>query len=604
MKREYFIGIDFGHGETTVSRVPGYKGQPVSQMKLRCTTTDAEKKVFSAICKRGNKWSLVYGENDFTSQDLREGFKGSVDEMSDKDKESFKEFSKLIFAEILNNDDKLKYEPNGERNFELWIACPSGWTREDPMAATKYTEFFRNECGLPIDGCVKESDAAFFSKFSEYENYDSVFVIDLGSSTVDYTTYAHSRMIGDCCWGECLGAHLIDDMLLSYILSNKKHKENLIEIDRLRKEHSWRGDIDKAMSLFVRLNKEKHYVNKADGFSFAIFFKDLCPLLDDNMLFLPCVSCVLNEESYVKLINDYQNQLLESFRNAALLLEKYDIKPAKVLLSGGASQMPFVKEFAESVFGKVVDKDDTPECVVSNGIALYANKLEECVEKLKAKFRNVDLRSLYIEADKKAMTDSAQSLLPEVISKIKSSSCSTGNDIRKLVCSFLSNLDSSNQKFADSFKCSLRKGLSEKIQAAIEDTIKEVFHVKVTASARISVKNTPILSSPKSIFEPGGAMYNLIGRWIVNSYAPTFKFNWEIERDHADRVKIATGMKNYISAFIMSDKFLSYDDLSIIMNDITSQAEEQLINTFYRSQVFETIYKSSYGTEAQNKEIR
>ena len=592
MKREYFIGIDFGHGETTASRVPGYKNEPVSQMRLRRTSNNAEKKVISAICKRGTKWSLVYGENDFPSQDIKEGFKDSIDKMSAKDKEAFKEFSKLIFTEILANDDKLKYKSYSERNFELWIACPSGWTREDPMAAIKYTDFFRNECGLPIDGCIKESDAAFFSKFDEYKSYNSVFVIDLGSSTVDYTTYADSRMIGDCCRGDHIGAHLIDDILLSHILSNKKNKENLKGVDRLRKEHNWRGDISSAMSLYVREYKEKHYINKAEGLSFAIYIKDLCPVVDDHMLFLPCVSCVLTEDTYNKLIKDYRDQLLESFRNTALKLEKHGIKPVKVLLSGGASQMPFVKEYAESIFGNVVDLDDTPECVVSHGIALYAKKLQECTEKLRTKFQEVDLRALYIEADKKAMIDSAQSLLPEVIAKIRSASGSTGNDIRKQICSFMSNLDSKNQKFADCFKCSLSNGLSEKIQTAIEDTINEVFNVKVTAPVSISVKNIPILSSPKSIFEPGGSMYNVIGKWIVNSYAPTFKFNWEIERSHDDRDKIATGLQKYISAFIISDKFLSYGDLSFIMSDIKKQAEEQLIKSFNCNQVFETTYKS------------
>ena len=38
-----YIGIDFGHGETTVSRVPGYNGLPVSQIALTNTNNAANK---------------------------------------------------------------------------------------------------------------------------------------------------------------------------------------------------------------------------------------------------------------------------------------------------------------------------------------------------------------------------------------------------------------------------------------------------------------------------------------------------------------------------------------------------------------------------------
>jgi len=65
MERKYFIGIDFGHGETTVSRVPGYNGEPVSQVALRATRRGEKKTIPSAICKKGGEWSLVYGVDDY-----------------------------------------------------------------------------------------------------------------------------------------------------------------------------------------------------------------------------------------------------------------------------------------------------------------------------------------------------------------------------------------------------------------------------------------------------------------------------------------------------------------------------------------------------------
>ena len=593
MERKYYIGIDFGHGETTVSRVPGYGSDKVSQMKIRRTSDEKSKKVISAICKRNEKWSLVYGEDDFSSKEIREGFKDRVSRMSDTDKESFERFARLIFAEILANDDQLVYKSYEERNFELWIACPSGWTLSDPEAAKEYLEFFRNRCGLPVDGCIKESDAAFFSKFEEYEDYNSVFVIDLGSSTVDYTTYSNSRIISEGCWGECLGAHQIEDILIDYILSTKKHTDALKEIDQLRKNNNWKGDIKHAMSLYARLHKERHYINNTSGINFPIFYKDLYPFLDDSKLFQPVVACIISEENYCNLISSYCNQLLESFRNAALKLQRHDITPDRIILSGGASQMPFVKKYVESVFGNIVDRDNTPECVVSSGLALYAKRLDECKTAMMKKFRAVDFRSLYIESDKKAMKSSAEALLTSTLNNIKTGdNCKNGHDMRNAVCSFFRSLDESNQKFADNFKHSLRVGLSQKIKTAIEETIQEEFHVKIEAHSKISVKDIPILSTPPSLFRPGGQMYNLIGTWIEKSYAATFGFNWDKERSWDERIKIATGLQKYISAFIISDHFLTYGDLSPIIEYITSQAEEQLLKSFETNQVFETTYKN------------
>ena len=110
-------------------------------------------------------------EKDYKLEDIREGFKGRISEMTAKDKESMREFAKLIFATILKNDTDLKYNSPDDKNFELGIACPSDWVRVDANSRQEYLNFFREECGLPVDHCIKESDAAFFTKFSRYTSF-------------------------------------------------------------------------------------------------------------------------------------------------------------------------------------------------------------------------------------------------------------------------------------------------------------------------------------------------------------------------------------------------------------------------------------------------
>ena len=273
----YYIGIDFGHGETTVSRAPGYNGAPVSHIAIRTANNNEGKKIVSAVCKKNGTWSLVYGPQDYRRDDIREGFKGRISKMTDRDKESMREFAKLIFNTILENDTDLQYESVDNKNFELGIACPSDWVREDPNAQQEYLDFFRNECGLPVDHCIKESDAAFFTKFNKYDKNDKVFVIDLGSSTIDFTTYAGAKCITSCCWGANLGAHLIEDALMPYILQSGMNTKNIKTLKDFKTARGYFGDVESAISLFVRGEKENYYSSQQDEYSVCLKYDDLTP---------------------------------------------------------------------------------------------------------------------------------------------------------------------------------------------------------------------------------------------------------------------------------------------------------------------------------------
>lgn len=152
----YFVGINIGQDVTTVSRSPGYNGPPVSQIALKPSNNNAGKKILSAVCRRNNQWSLVYyGKQDYKLEDIREGFKGRISKMTARDRESMREFAKLIFDTILINDPDLQYTSPDDKNFELGIACPSQWVREDLNAQQEYLNFFRYECGVPVDFCMK-----------------------------------------------------------------------------------------------------------------------------------------------------------------------------------------------------------------------------------------------------------------------------------------------------------------------------------------------------------------------------------------------------------------------------------------------------------------
>ena len=584
----YYIGIDFGHGETTVSRAPGYNGAPVSQIAIRRANNSEDKKIVSAICKKNGGWSLVYGPQDYRRDDVREGFKGRICKMTDRDKESMREFAKLIFKTILENDSDLHYESADNKNFELGIACPSDWVREDPNAQQEYLDFFRNECGLPVDHCIKESDAAFFTKFDKYDSADKVFVIDLGSSTIDFTTYAGSKCITSCCWGANLGAHLIEDALMPYILQTGMNAQNLQTLKDYKSRKGYLGDIEAAISLFVRAEKERFYTNRQDIYSFCVRYDELTPW--DGNQWDVCFGYSVSKEDFERIVAHYMNSIREVLNNAKARLGQYNIEPNRVMLSGGASRMPFIKEYAQSIFNVNVDVDQQPECVVSNGIALYAQAFDNAFDALLNNLKEIKFEDIYKKADTEATVEAIKQLIPQVVTSIKNTSGCTGNQMRNMFLSFIRGLDANNTTYRSLVQERLNKTLTAKSADAIAKAYKQTFNLPIdTTDVKISVQ-AQILPFAQQTFQVGGAWYNLF-TCMIDDASGRFSFTWDIARDSDERAKIANGVQSRLISHISNSDFISYPNVDPIVEDIIKQVVYYTITIFREKQLFDTTFK-------------
>lgn len=584
----YFVGIDFGHGETTVSRVPGYNGAPVSQIAIKPSNNNEGKKIVSAVCRRNNQWSLVYGKQDYKLEDIREGFKGRISKMTARDKESMREFAKLIFATILKNDTDLEYNSPDDKNFELGIACPSDWIREDANSQQEYLNFFREECGLPVDHCIKESDAAFFTKFSRYASNDKVFVIDLGSSTIDFTTYSDSKCISSCCWGANLGAHRIEDALMPHIYGFDKNKENVARLKQFKVNNGLIDNVEAAISLFVRSAKEEFYTENRDSFRLRIEYQELTERWTGSSWDI-CIAYEVSKDEFNRIIANYMQSIHETLQNARIKLNTNGIIPNRILLSGGASRMPFIQEYAEQIFGVKVDVDPQPECVVSNGIALYAQRFNQAFRSLLDNLSGVNFEATYKEADTEATAEAIKELVPSVVSRVKDYTYCTGNQMRNMFCDFIKGLDENNTTFKNLVLSKLKSKLNAKAKSAIEEAYMDVYRLTVdTSDVNIDIQANILPFSPEN-FKPGGAWYNHFTIWI-DSASGRFDFTWDKPRERDERCKIADGVKSSLISHVDTMN-ITYGNLDSVVENIVRQVVYYTIEIFKEKQLFDMTFK-------------
>ncbi len=345
------IGFDLGHAETSVTQASmDATTQPlVLDVQGRKTTITAVAEANGRVLVGGDAYM---GRNP---EGLKVAFK-SPDLKNPATRRPTKLFAQRI-VELLTESKQIE---GGARSLFV-VGCPSGWGR---AAHRDYAALFQ-EAGMQQVQIVPESRAAFLAarQSGEVPPEDlegAVLIVDIGSSTTDFT-FVVQRELRPVDFGHNeLGAGILDKIILERSL--------IADLNELFEEYP---QYKAQCLLFSREVKESYFnsnntqevpadIAKKIGEKRISFYIEIG---DDDMAEI--LSIPIGELGGLAWPSAFQKEL-QSVREKTA-----DIPPTIILLTGGASRMPFVLECCEEIFPQAkVKRGPEPESTIARGLAL------------------------------------------------------------------------------------------------------------------------------------------------------------------------------------------------------------------------------------------
>ncbi|MFN6475089.1 Hsp70 family protein [Nostoc sp. DedQUE07] len=375
------IGFDLGHGETAVAKAIVESIEPPQMLEI-----NNKKNQITALGWHPKLGYLV-GEQALIQAGVTQltiSFKQKPNN-DPKYRETISTFVATYYR-LLKESKQLA---GGESSY-FYIGCPSGWTISD---RTEYQKLLQ-EAGIPQLNVVPESRAAFMqAKEAGKLEYDklvaSVLIVDIGSSTTDFTLVKSLEEIPIDFGSNTLGASLIDKAIFARTLANHEQKALLEKVFQEYPHHQARCE------LACRKAKEDYFSNEqlySDPASFARGFESI----NEQIYFIPQVNKLMIEEILNQPLPELENHSwIKSFRDslkeAKEKLEKLGIVPKLVLMTGGASRMKFTHVLCQEMFPEpetLLRPDPEPERCIAMGLArvgrwdLRAAAFKEEVNKL------------------------------------------------------------------------------------------------------------------------------------------------------------------------------------------------------------------------------
>ena len=604
MEKEYIVGIDFGHGETSawVVALEIETGTKEGSSLLLKRSNKSDRSYYSVIYKSSdNKYSL----DDLTGN-LIAGFKEKISVLN-KDiekKEAYKAYIQAIYKRLLDLNPCLKIDNNGETNFYLCIACPTKWNQEDKCS---YIDFFNSALGkynIEVMWVINESDAAYFTHGSIDEYKDKcVLIIDYGSSTIDYTVVYQGKKISDDNWSNRLGASNIEYAILQESKNDNDEFQTKIRNtqSKLKELHIENVDIYSSLLFAIRKAKEKSVtedcypqieVNYNLITEKTSIGNSLSPSERKNYKFE--IECNLDE---IDAFIEYKKRVVEDLKT---LNEKIKEKTGGksidvVILSGGACQMPWVEKVVKEIFKPTnIEIDNQASFVVAKGIAMYAKKQIKALDNYIDKIKEIDYSSMYIQADTKATAKAITTMIPTMVENLKSKPSMTGIEIRKSFCNFVKSLNSNNHAYCNLVQEEFNSLISTSVGKEVSSVILSAFNFKVdTTDTKLHIPVNVIDWAPE-IFEPGGTFYQAFTNWIDNS-SGRFSFTWDKSRINPELSKIINGTAKVLEDLVHnSEQFAIYppEILKKYSEDIKNEVLDIAARYFYDKQLFNTTFKS------------
>lgn len=393
-----YIGFDMGDGESAVAAFE--QGSLIEPVILPLCGV---RSLLSAVGMLNGE--IVIGERAYTdalADQLSVRFKSryTTDPSSYED---IARFVRGVLRDLINSGAFA-----GDDHFI--VGCPAGW---DAAARARYRELLV-KAGVLNPQVISESRAAFlYAKYAHTVALDvdilneSALVVDIGSSTLDYAYIVDGRETGIGTFGEtALGGGILDAALLRTAVETSRDREAIQAV--FSECRSWYSYCE----IEARRVKEEYFTRLAQ--ETAPVVKKQVRICYDGMQKL---TLELNPETAEKLTTQpipelnglsFEQAVRASLENAARLTQERP--PKLLLLTGGASRMPFFRLLCQEIFADaVVVSCPEPEFSIAKGLA-YAGWVDD---NLRA-FRQAIQEEITEEKIAVIANEAIPSLLPSV----------------------------------------------------------------------------------------------------------------------------------------------------------------------------------------------
>lgn len=395
-----YIGFDMGDGESAVAAFE--QGSGIEPVILPLGGVHS---MLSAVGMRGGE--IVIGERAYTdalADQLSVRFKSryTTDPSSHED---VVRFVRGVLRDLINSGYF-----SGEDQFI--VGCPAAWNAAERI---RYRELLM-KAGVRQPHVISESRAAFlFAKYAHTVALDvdilneSALVVDIGSSTLDYAYIVDGRETGIGTFGEtALGGGILDAALLRKAVERNRDRS---QIEAVFSEcRSWYSYCE----IEARRLKEEYYTRLAE--ESAPVVKKQLKICYDGIQKLPLeMNNELADELICQPLSElnglsFAQAVRSSLENAAQLTSQRP--PRLLLLTGGASRMPFFRELCQEIFeGAIVVSCPEPEFSIAKGLA-YAGWVDDNLRL----FREAIQEQITEERVAVLASDAMPNLLPAVCS--------------------------------------------------------------------------------------------------------------------------------------------------------------------------------------------
>lgn len=367
------IGFDFGHGETALARTTS-AAEGVEPEMLEIF---GRKNHITALAVAKREQQILIGEQAVNAADVEElhiGFKPTRQRLASPE---YQHLVRRFIRTYLNLLHESKQLQNHIPPLFV-VGAPSGWSSQERDAYVRLLQ----ESGMPRVAVEKESRAAFLH-IKESKAFDlradhlmkRVLIIDIGSSTTDFTLVAHLEAQSLEDFGQDIGAGLIDQAIFDRTL---ERLDNSRPEERQRFETIFAENphIQRRCLVLCRKGKEEYFSNadlyrsEDERVACSLKFRTIQPAIE----FEPS----LYHEEMERVLNRPLEELAQRSWKQAFFAALQEAKrkmgtqqPELIILTGGASRMGFVHPLCQEVFCDVEEivRGAEPEFTIAKGLA-------------------------------------------------------------------------------------------------------------------------------------------------------------------------------------------------------------------------------------------